>query len=463
MNEPREPADVPADGAKCDPAGETARALLVEYALHQARQALRLASASLPHLAGLARLVRVRATNRVDVAAIGSSGLLVVRPELFAGLPLGDAAFIMAHELMHLALDTSGRIGEANRLLGNFAHDYIINDMLAVELERDPPLGGLYHEGAREKSFEQWIVDLSRGGHGSDGGGQRRCWASGSDGFPGRQPRQAPSPISRALADAGLVPEPQSPDVPPEPGPPGDLLDPEQEAEFESELSPEMRDALRQQVKRAAAKAASLGELAKKLQDGQGTATVNDPQRHEEMMAALRAAYHTPWQLALQHWMDAVAPGERTYARPSRRGVVGADVVLPGRRREGWTLHIILDTSGSMSALLPTALGALGYFCDAAGVLDVHVVQCDTEVTRDEWIDAAGLANYKISGFGYSDMSPAMARLADDPEVAAVLMLTDGDIGILEREPPYRMLWVVLGEGGQNFRPAYGDVVRLAK
>jgi hypothetical protein len=40
-------------------------------------------------------------------------------------------------------------------------------------------------------------------------------------------------------------------------------------------------------------------------------------------------------------------------------------------------------------------------------------------------------------------------------------MLTDGDIGILEREPPYRMLWVVLGEGGQTFRPAYGEVVRL--
>jgi predicted metal-dependent peptidase len=458
MNEPRDPADVPPDGAERDPDGESERALLIEYALHQARRALRLASASLPHLAGLARLVRVRATSRVDVAAIGSSGLLVVRPELFAGLPLGDAAFIMAHELMHLALDTSGRIGEANRLVGNFAHDYIINDMLAVELERDPPLGGLYHEGAREKSFEQWIVDLSRGG---DPNARMRVWWPFGGRIPRGGSRQAPSSMSRALADAGLI-DAEPPEAPPESCPQGDLLDPDEEAEFEPELSPDMRDALRQQVKRAAAKAASLGELAKKLQDGQGTATVNDPQRHEEMMAALRAAYHTPWQLALQHWMDAVAPGERTYARPSRRGVVSADVVLPGRRREGWTLHIILDTSGSMSALLPTALGALGHFCDAAGVLDVHVVQCDTEVTRDEWIDAASLANYKISGFGYSDMSPAMARLADDPEVAAVLMLTDGDIGILEREPPYRMLWVILGEGGQSFRPAYGDVVRLA-
>ena len=33
--------------------------------------------------------------------------------------------------------------------------------------------------------------------------------------------------------------------------------------------------------------------------------------------------------------MDAVAPGERTYARPSRRSGDRSDVVLPGRRREG--------------------------------------------------------------------------------------------------------------------------------
>ena len=87
-----------------------------EQALDLARQGLKLASASLPHLAGLARLVRLKPSQRVGVAAIGPSGLLAVRPDLFATLTLGDAAFIMAHELMHLALDTSGRIGGANRL-----------------------------------------------------------------------------------------------------------------------------------------------------------------------------------------------------------------------------------------------------------------------------------------------------------------------------------------------------------
>ncbi len=178
-------------------------------------------------------------------------------------------------------------------------------------------------------------------------------------------------------------------------------------------------------------------------------------------MAALRAAYHTPWQLGLQRWVDAVAPGERTYSRPSRRGANRTDVVLPGRRREGWTLHIILDTSGSMESLLPTALGAIGYFCESAGVFDVHVVQCDTEVTKDEWVEPSTLGSYKISGFGYSDMRPAMHHLAQDPEVTAVLLLTDGDIYIPDRAPPYNMLWVLVCQPNSTFRPPYGEVLRL--
>jgi predicted metal-dependent peptidase len=241
----------------------------------------------------------------------------------------------------------------------------------------------------------------------------------------------------------------------------GDLLDNDQEADLEPELSSQVREILKSRVKKAAAKAAGLGELGKKLQDAQQT-PADEPQRHEEMMAALRAAYHTPWQLALQHWMDAVAPGERTYSRPSRRGANRTDVVLPGRRREGWTLHIILDTSGSMESDLPMALGALGHFCESAGVYDVHVVQCDTEVTRDEWLEPMALGSYKISGFGYSDMRPAMRHLADDPEVTAVLMLTDGAIDILDQTPPYRMLWVILG-GTTGFRPPYGEVLQLGR
>src|SRR5262245_63712799 len=90
------------------------------------------------------------------------------------------------------------------------------------------------------------------------------------------------------------------------------------------------------------------------------------------LMEAVATAYTPPWQLALQHWLDAVSPGPRSYGRPSRRGGDRDDIVLPGRKREGWTLHIVLDTSGSMIDTLPHILGLLATFSEASGVTDVH-------------------------------------------------------------------------------------------
>lgn len=437
-----------------------------QRAVERSKQALRLASASLPHLSGLARLCRIKATRSVSVAAVGKSGLVVVQPDVFSTIPLGDAAFILAHELMHLALDTHGRLGDADPLLGNFAHDYIINDILCEELERDePPLDGLNERGSREYSFEELIVELSKRGSGNQPG---RCWTVSPARLPrrGRGGSPARSSLSRALADAGLI-EPPQPPPPPEPkisddlmG--GDLLSPEQEADFEPELSPQLRDKVTEQVRKAAAKAASLAELRKKMEEAQdGAGQMPEPQRHDAMLEALHAAYDTPWQLALQRWMDAVAPGERTYARPSRRGADRGDIVLPGRRREGWTLHIILDTSGSMEEFLPRALGAIAYFCESAGVYDVHIVQCDVEVTQDDWIEPSALDRYQVRGFGYSDMTPAMDYFAADPEITSVVLLTDGYIDILAQEPPYHVLWVLFGDVNREFNPSYGTVIEL--
>jgi predicted metal-dependent peptidase len=114
-----------------------------------------------------------------------------------------------------------------------------------------------------------------------------------------------------------------------------------------------------------------------------------------------------------------------------------------------------------MESCLPTALGAIGYFCDGAGVCDVHIVQCDVSVTKDEWVEPAALAEYNVAGFGYSDMRPAMRHLADDPDVTAALMLTDGYIDVLTDEPPYHLMWVLLGERDHNFAPGYGEIVHL--
>jgi predicted metal-dependent peptidase len=425
-----------------------------QVALERAKQALRLVSTNLPHLSGLARFARLKATRRTPVASVAASGLVLVNPDVYASVPLLDAAFVLAHELMHLALDTHGRQGNSDPLLVNFAHDYIINDMLYNELAREPPLGGLFQSGAREQSLEELVASLGK----EIGGGRKRfCWNPRA-GKRKAAPDAGGYPLRRALQDAGLVPMDQIETI--DRGlARGDVIPGPREEEFEPGIDPQTRQRLRDQIRREAAKAASLAEMRKKIDEASQPDA--PPQRGEALLRAIRDAYDTPWERALQRWLDAVAPGERTYARPSRRRAQQSNVVLPGRRREGWTLHILLDTSGSMVEILPRALGAISFFAEGAGVAEVHVLQCDDEVTHDDWVEPEDLAEFRIGGFGGSDMAPGINRLAEDPEVLSAMILTDGFIYYPTIEPPYRLLWVLIGDYNRSFDPLYGEVMEM--
>jgi predicted metal-dependent peptidase len=164
--------------------------------------------------------------------------------------------------------------------------------------------------------------------------------------------------------------------------------------------------------------------------------------------------------MALQRWLESVAPGPRTFARPSRRGAERTDVVLPGRRREGWILNVVLDTSGSMTDEIPRALGAIADFCDAVAVDQIRLIQCDTAVTADRFLTPDELARHEITGYGGSDLSPALRFLADDARVEAVIVLTDGDIEYPPEAMPYSVLWVLPALAAPaGFDPPYGAVI----
>jgi predicted metal-dependent peptidase len=431
------------------------RANTDELAAANAARALKLVAATLPHLAGLCHSARVKVSARYPVAAIGASGLMIVNPQVFSEHPLPDLVFVVAHELMHLALDTFGRSGTANARLTNIAHDYVINDILSTELNREVPLNGLVRHGARRESLEALVAELAR-----DGCPEGACWniARKKKKRPAKAPKNA---IQAELERLGLVP-PEQPDAGDDEDdyPDGDTLSADDEAELEPELGPKDRSERRERVRREAVRSVSLKELRDSMAAAHGGGTGHDAGATETLMSAVSTAYQPPWQLALQHWLDAVAPGARSYAKPSRRGADRSDLVLAGRKREGWALHVVLDTSGSMLDTLPHLLGLLASFCEGAGVAQVRVMQCDTGITADDWLDPAELASYRVTGFGGSDMSPAMDELSADAEVSAVLVLTDGMIAYPAEEPPYRVLWGLVN-GVSHFQPAYGTVVHV--
>ncbi len=333
------------------------------------------------------------------------------QPAVLLRAPLPDLVFVVAHELMHLA-DTFGRSGNADPYLVNVAHDYVINDILSTELGREVPLGG-WCGTARQESLEAIVADLACRGHGSNPDG---CWSVARK----KKPKRAKKPktaMQEELERAGLLsPEADEPEAQDDDDPdnyPAATPSPRsREAELEPELGPKERSA--QARRRAARSRPRVKPATAPCGDGEGRRKRlrrrrwrGDPHAGRGRRDCVSAAGGNP---ALQHWLDAVAPGPRSYSRPSRRGADRDDgIILAGRKREGWGAargagHERFDgltRCRTFWACWPPS-------AKAAGVDQVHVMQCDVGVTSDEWLDPAELMSYKVTGFGGSDMSPAM-------------------------------------------------------
>ncbi len=403
--------------------------------LARIQKGLRMVTVPFAHLSGLVAAARVNIDERVPTVGVFASGRMVANPSFVAKLKDNELVFVLAHEMLHLALRTHDRARGSDRVQFNYAHDYIINDMLRAELGfQNIPAGGLDMPGAREKSAEQILLEMRK---------NAAQMQSKTRVFDGK------STTVRRMFQPG--------DGKGEEGEAGDVL----ENSLEKQLFPKEaaeQDAQAGKVKELAAKALSLAKAMGAMKGMRGFGASGETQS----VNALRGLYRPPWEMALQRWLESVAPGERTFTRPSRRSEACVEGVLPGRRREGWMLNILLDTSGSMSEEIPRALGAIADFCDAAGVDQVRLVQCDTAVTADDCVDPAQLENYQISGYGGSDLTPAMMHLSRDPAVRAAIVITDGEIDFPQSAPPYDVLWVLPSNASEGFSPRYGRVVQMA-
>ena len=423
------------------PAADSTRssAAVEQHQLRRVHRALKLLTVPLPYLAGLAARVRVSLDERVPTMGVFASGRLVVNPAFAETLKDSELIFVLAHELLHLALRTHDRARGSHHLEFNYAHDYIINDILRIELGAQVPAGGLDMPGASKRSAEEIVLEMRRN---ADIMPTKTAVFAGDETTTGRLfgPRGGGHGPDRGREGAGA----------------GDVLGAQREKElFPDDVASqgEQTAAVRDAASASLALARAVGALKGLRGDESGETS--------QVVTALRGLYRTPWEVVLQRWMESVAPGDRTFVRPSRRGADRSDVVIAGRRREGWMLNVIIDTSGSMTEAIPHALGAIGTFCNAVAIDRIRLLQCDVSVTSDELLSPEELTEFTITGYGGSDLTPAMERLAADPHVRAVAIITDGDIAFPAEPMPYEVLWVLPPGHSASFHPTYGRIVEM--
>jgi predicted metal-dependent peptidase len=409
--------------------------------------ALRGASIMVPHLSGLARLVRIVASERTRTASIFASGRLVVNPPWFLALTKPERIFIAAHELMHLALRTHDRRGDSDRQLFNIAHDYIINDMLRTALGMGVPAEGLDWPGAASLSAERIYAELrSRQLRGE--GLPREAWSHSSFPWLGT--------LGEAMSRAGLGSPGTSLDLTPI----MDALDDEIERRwFPHDQHEDARR--RKELDAESNRAVALGVWRDRAEAALGPALSAAPAGENVLVDALESRLRPPWELGLQRWLEDTTPGPRSFARPSRRQGERSDLVLAGRKREGWTLNLVLDTSGSMTSELARVLGVIKSFCESAGIATVRILQCDDALQADEIVSVDALGQFRIVGGSSSDLCPALLKLARDPEVDAVIAITDGAVDYPAEPLPYNVLWAITGVVPGYFQPSYGRILQI--
>ena len=426
--------------------------------LARVKKALQVVRIEVPFLAPMTHDVELIPEKRIKTAGVFASGRLVFNPDWMSKLSLSDITFIIAHEIMHLALRSHARSSDQNPELFNITHDFIINEMLKKILRRkDVPANGLDwekefsgHYKIEDKSAEELMkfVKDALSEKTLDHNVFRKAWAeepltTGNTDLAAK----LLAAMGRSKDNQGLVEQGT------------DILSEDLEKKLFPQLKPGTLSARRKKLKETSQEVLNLKFIFENPPDLSGIGDLSLSAR--STYQTIKSYYQPPWEVALQSWLESTQRTGRTYARPSRRGQF-RDFVRPGFRREGHTLHILLDTSGSMAHVFKKVLGIIANFCDNLMIPEIHIIQCDTSVNDDQWLTPEELLNFEIKGLGGSNMSPGMYQLAKDEQVDSAIVITDGYTNYPRTPMPYEVLWVLTDfYSHKYFQPPYGTIIPI--
>jgi len=335
-----------------------------------------------------------------------------------------EVRFVMAHEILHAALQHDTRCQGRDPHLWNVACDFVINHwLIEMGVGRIPHVGGLLDPTLKglsaEAVYDRIVTDLRRyrkhatfrGGALGDIMGDG-AWRRSGDGM-------TLDDFYRQALQQGLV-----------------------------------------------------------YHDEQGRGTLPSG-----LVDEIRALSHPPipWDVELARWLDNwFQPLERgrTFARPSRRQSSTPDIPRPSwvvkYPLDSRTFGVVIDTSGSMwwkvrkmdlvnTDLLGRALGAVASYAMSRDVPAVRVVFCDALPYDQGYLPAEDLAGrVRLRGQGGTVLQPAinlLEKAPDFPPDAPVLIITDGQCDKLKvrREHAYLM-----PEGRSLPFPPIGEVFRVS-
>ena len=123
--------------------------------------------------------------------------------------------------------------------------------------------------------------------------------------------------------------------------------------------------------------------------------------------------------------------GDRTWNRCNRR-FAASGTYLPAHETSSMNVAVVLDTSGSVTSMLPQFLGELNSLGKSFGNYKLTVIQNDCKVedvaeyTDDSPLDLENV-EFKVHGYGGTTLAPAFKHIVDNNiEADCIVAMTDG-------------------------------------
>jgi len=151
-----------------------------------------------------------------------------------------------------------------------------------------------------------------------------------------------------------------------------------------------------------------------------------------------------------------------SYMRPSRRASVMTGVVMPAMRKPLPTVAVVIDTSRSMSGLLPDAVAEVDGILRGVGVGRdrLHVLSCDVQVHRIQRLTS--VRHVELYGGGGTDMGAGIAAALElRPRPSVIVVITDGYTPWPAAAPQRARVVVGLVGTGNWEVPAWARLVRI--
>jgi predicted metal-dependent peptidase len=363
--------------------------------------------------------LNIYVSKDIPTAAVDPTGTsMYLNPDFVETLSNTHLAFLVSHEVAHIAFNSFGRRKWREHQLWNAATDYAINDVLKASFG-SMPASGLYDVKYNDMSAEEIYEELLK------------------------EDSSTPSRV-------GLAPNDMMTD-----GAKEDMVKVQIKVSRQDKQQQESDDGTQSPV---STKIDWNAEVTKALTHAKMQGDVSsDFERKVNGESSPQVDWRAVLRQKVSHLLSRDGRDDFSYIPPNRRYVY-QDLILPsavGHRQP--TLAYCIDTSGSMS---PEELSQGLAELDAIRQVfqaRLYFIVCDYDVTTSQWIETHETLP-KLTGGGGTSFIPIFDKLEEEHvECDATIVFTDGYGEFPASDRGYETVWVLTS----SVTPPFGECINV--